>query len=110
METWDEAKVRWMLARGRSYTEVAAMYGLTVTTVRRRLDPVYAAHIRERTNLARALKRGHDVATAFRYHHPSEQDFAERLAEIPPDTRTLTARICGDPLPGRSAFDRRQNA
>lgn len=29
-----------------------------------------------------------------------------RLAEIPADTRTLTARTFGDPLPGRSAFDR----
>lgn len=32
-----------------------------------------------------------------------------QLPEPPPeDTRTLTARLCGDPLPGRSALDRRQ--
>lgn len=30
-----------------------------------------------------------------------------RLAEIPADTRGLTARMFGDPLPGRSALDRR---
>ncbi len=30
-----------------------------------------------------------------------------RLAEIPADTRSKTARLCGDPLPGRSALDRR---
>lgn len=30
-----------------------------------------------------------------------------RLAEIPQDVRNLTQRICGDPLPGRSALDRR---
>lgn len=30
-----------------------------------------------------------------------------RIAEIPQDTRDLTARICGDPLRGRSALDRR---
>lgn len=35
-------------------------------------------------------------------------DWAARLAEIPRDTRSLTARIFGDPLPGRSAFDRRR--
>jgi len=29
-----------------------------------------------------------------------------RLAEIPPDTRTLTARLCGDPLPGRDALSK----
>jgi transposase len=28
-----------------------------------------------------------------------------RLKTIPPDTRDLTALICGDPLPGRSALD-----
>lgn len=33
---------------------------------------------------------------------------ADRLkAQIPPDTRDLTARIFGDPLPGRSALDQR---
>lgn len=32
---------------------------------------------------------------------------AERLMdEIPHDTRDLTARVCGDPLPGRSALDK----
>ena len=30
--------------------------------------------------------------------------------DLPPDTRGLTARICGDPLPGRSALDKRRNA
>lgn len=33
---------------------------------------------------------------------------AERLmAQIPADTRTVTARLFGDPLPGRSALDQR---
>lgn len=30
--------------------------------------------------------------------------------DTPPDTRCFTARFCGDPLPGRSALDRRQAA
>ncbi len=34
----------------------------------------------------------------------------ERLSEIPADTRDLTGRIFGDPLPGRSALDRREVA
>lgn len=37
-------------------------------------------------------------------------EFDALLAAIPPDTRDLTARFCGDPLPGRSALDRRQSA
>lgn len=35
-----------------------------------------------------------------------EQDVAKRLAEIPQDTRNVTQRFFGDPLPGRSALDR----
>lgn len=34
----------------------------------------------------------------------------QRLSEIPSDTRDLTGRIFGDPLPGRSALDRRNAA
>jgi hypothetical protein len=34
-------------------------------------------------------------------------DWFARLAEIPPDTRSLTGRAVGDPLPGRSALARR---
>lgn len=36
-----------------------------------------------------------------------QADAAARVAEIPPDTRDLTARFFGDPLPGRRALDRR---
>lgn len=40
-----------------------------------------------------------------------QQNIIEQLfAAIPKDTRGLTARLCGDPLPGRSALDRRQHA
>ena len=34
----------------------------------------------------------------------------EQLKRIPPDTRDLTGRLMGDPLPGRSALDRSQSA
>lgn len=37
-------------------------------------------------------------------HEHTENDI--ELA-VPPDTRSITARICGDPLPGRSALDMR---
>jgi hypothetical protein len=110
MRQWNETEARGMLARGLSYTEVAKVFGLTNTTVHRRLDPMFAAHLRERVNMARAVKRGTEVAATFRYTPPPEQDSAARLAEIPPDTRSLTARVFGDPLPGRSAFDRYSRA
>lgn len=34
----------------------------------------------------------------------------ERRRAIPPDTRSITAIICGDPIPGRRAIDKRQVA
>src|SRR5215207_5277888 len=34
-------------------------------------------------------------------------DAARLMALIPDDTRSLTSRVCGDPLPGRSALDMR---
>lgn len=49
-------------------------------------------------------------AAGLTYHamgNPDKGDVAARLAEIPPDTRSLTQRICGDPLPGRDALSRR---
>ena len=33
-------------------------------------------------------------------------EYEARLREVPDDTRDLTARVCGDPLPGRSALAR----
>lgn len=44
---------------------------------------------------------GHRMATSA--------EIAARLAEIPDDTRTLTQRICGDPIPERSALYRRMH-
>jgi len=32
------------------------------------------------------------------------RDAAKLMAQIPPDTRDLTAQLCGDPLPERSAL------
>ena len=36
----------------------------------------------------------------------TKADAARLLAEVPPDTRGLTAKLMGDPLPGRRAIDR----
>lgn len=44
------------------------------------------------------------------YKKPDPEELRARYAEIPQDTRDLTAVICGDPLPGRRAIDRRQAA
>lgn len=43
---------------------------------------------------------------ADEYMSPAARADAERLLrQVPRDTRDLTARFCGDPLPGRSALE-----
>lgn len=60
------------------------------------------AEMREMTQLRR------QAGIPPREIRPNLSDVAARLAEIPADTRSLTARIFGDPLPGRSALHRKQ--
>lgn len=40
----------------------------------------------------------------------AHRDWLRQIPLMPADTRNLTARICGDPLPGRSALDRRSHS
>lgn len=41
-------------------------------------------------------------------HIETRRDAERLMALIPPDTRGVTARLFGDPLPGRSALDQRR--
>lgn len=97
---------------GHAWGKIAKQVGHSCDWVKIRLVPGFAE--------ARMIQR--------RYHRNAEKDRrimpprsyrrtqamvitsvirdAERLmAQIPHDTRQLTGRICGDPLPGRSALD-----
>ena len=38
-------------------------------------------------------------------HRRTERDWERLVKEIPEDTRSVTARLFGDPLPGRSALE-----
>jgi hypothetical protein len=62
------------------------------------------ADMREMTRLRR------EAGLALREVNPNPMDVAARLAEIPPDTRSLTQRLCGDPLPQRSALYRKTHS
>lgn len=88
---------------GLSYHEIAKAVGFTGDTVKRALDPQYAARRREQINLARQFRDGgggrltDHVQAADR--SAVKADAAARLAEIPPDTRDFTAVFMGDPIP-----------
>ena len=79
-----------------------------VDALRRYHDPAWH---KQRLRQSRLYREKNSVAQNYRETvtsagrvHPG--DIAARLAEIPPDTRDLTAYLFGDPLPGRRAIDR----
>ena len=94
-----------------SWTRIAEHFGVAYDTVRRALDPEWAA--RRRTGIAEARRRRRGEGTKARsFNHVPEMRVSDKadgerlLREVPADTRDLTGRLCGDPLPGRAALDR----
>lgn len=77
---------------------------MTIPVEQRAIRKARAKADRDRANREMsALKRAAGVT--FIHGRVDEKVAAARLAEIPADTRTLTQRTFGDPLPGRSALD-----
>ena len=109
LEQIEEA--RELHARGWTFRRIGERLGCAFHTVKRVLDPDYAVKRRIAVREARQIrepslprKTAQESATAVSV----KEDAAARLAEIPKDHRSLTGRLFGDPLPGRSALDRRQ--
>lgn len=96
-------------------TRIGEKLGFHRQTVQRAIDSDWQEmrnwQVREARQ--RRYKPGRRIPKTDRENATSisvKEDAAARLAEIPPDTRSLTARLAGDPLPGRSALDKRQQA
>jgi hypothetical protein len=129
--TWNLDFAREMYAAGTSYRNIAVYFGTDATTVRMRLDREYAAKRLERANERRrknpakkaetdrearayitevtATKRAAGIIPSGRSGTRVEADWLRHLPTIPKsDTRSLTGRLAGDPLPGRSALDMRK--
>lgn len=103
----DLARMRKLFRKGASWSEIARRTGYSYEIVRRRLDPAYAAMRRDRK---RKWRTGNGVAAldpkkATRAGVSS--DAHKLMNMVPRDTRDLTGRVFGDPLPGRSALDMR---
>lgn len=88
-------RIAQLLAEGVAQRDVARRCGVARHTVRR---------------IANGGGAGDDPSRGYvcAYTRPPEEDVAARLAEIPPDTRSLSAILLGDPVPARSALARRQ--
>lgn len=103
-----------MLANHMNWREIGDCFGVHPETVRRAIDQQYRVRRAEQKAQRKAERRmlekeGVDRASAgwCMDRRQVRSDVEARMAEIPRDTRDLTARVCGDPLPGRSALDRR---
>lgn len=99
-------------AGGMHWEAVGNAMGLTPNRIRYASDPEWAKMRRERTaerkRVENAVLAGYPPHFADRRIPTEEIDAV--LATIPRDTRSLQARLMGDPLPGRSALDRRAGA
>lgn len=98
-------RAKQMRDEGKSIGGIARELDIGYEWLRRRLDPGYAERSTAKWRACYAKESFTKVTTKWR---PRNDEIAQRLAEIPPDTRDFTARQFGDPLPGRSALDRRR--
>jgi predicted transcriptional regulator len=103
----DTAEANRLLEAGMTWREMGNRLGVSATTIRRRMDTEYRKVLQKRE--AERRERGEYKAPAkiearIRYADGARAEFkreiAMRLAEIPADTRDLTGRIAGDPIPG----------
>lgn len=105
-------KARAIVAGGKSVTAAARLLDVSAYKLKAALVPGF----REATSLKVKHRRRKRVGVHFGAgaghveDRVPEDDAAARLAEVPADTRTLTARLMGDPLPGRRAIDLRARA
>ncbi len=95
----ERTRVRELHAQSVPLNRIAADFGCDRETVKRIVDPHFGE--RRRAQIARNKLGG--GARDLRI-----DDWRELAATIPADTRSLTGRIFGDPLPGRSALDARR--
>lgn len=112
-------EARALLAKGMSLTQTGKIIGVDRGTIKYWLNAEYReSRIQKQVKhddarAARAKAKGRAIngigGTVVRsLSRPDPDETARLLALIPADTRSLTGRICGDPLPGRSALCRRQ--
>lgn len=101
IETLSSAQRETILAlhaAGHREAMIAKRLGVTRDTVMRWIDPAW----REKRNrmIAEARRRRGKVDASRILPPGIRADIEARLAEIPPDTRDLTGRLLGDPIPG----------
>jgi hypothetical protein len=105
---FDKTLARQLRKGGATWAMIAKRCGVSTEVVQRAIDPGYAERRSAGIRAAKQLRCGSLHVEPSSRMSPADKLEAERmLAELPPDTRGLTAKICGDPIRGRSALDRK---
>lgn len=91
---------------GMPINRIARELGVGDEWIRRRLIPGH----REKANAAWRADHPPTGPSKVKIepYRPKKDEVDRLRASIPKDTRDFTQRFCGDPLPGRSALDRRR--
>lgn len=95
------AEVRALYADGMTQQAIAGMYGVSRSVIGRHCAGVKDSKYKPRR--PQILPRSPLETEAW-------QDFMARRHEIPKGPVTLNQALLGDPVPGRSALDRRRRA
>lgn len=104
------SKARKLRLKGLGYVTIARALGVSQGAVYYWLNKDRADARLERQRNRTRKERWFNPNYICVNYRPPEADYLARLAEIPPDTRTLSQRLLGDPVPGRSALDRRRES
>ena len=95
------AQARKLRAAGTSWESIGVRLGFKGQTIRQRLAADFPAARRARyIDLAAFIEMDEERITP--------EEAARAIATVPLDTRSVQARFLGDPLPGRSALDRKR--
>ena len=115
---FDIQKANELKGEGVPIRRIAAMLGTTEHKLRVAIEPGFAAkraksrRIRQAQDAwagkeaAKARKAAGITFTTSEANRRAEQDWQDRLKELGPDDRGLTAKIMGDPPSWRSALGR----
>lgn len=91
-----KADARRLRSEKKTFVEIATLLGISRTHARRLVNGTAWTK----------KKRPADGGTGHMASRRLNDEAARLLRQIPADTRGVTAYLCGDPLPGRSALDR----
>lgn len=100
--------IRRLKENGASLRALCAEFKMSDFEMRSIINPAWREMRRAQVRAARQRRGQGGISRHPEQGRVSRDEFLQRSATIPRDTRDLTARLFGDPLPGRSALDQMQ--